>query len=371
MMDAAAFLGKLTEWYHGHGRDLPWRHTHDPYAIWLSEVILQQTRIAQGQDYWERFMRRFPTVDSLAEAAEDEVMKLWQGLGYYSRARNLHAAARQVVALGHFPDTVETIRQLKGVGDYTASAIAAFAFDRPAVAIDGNAYRVFARLLGIATPINTTEGKREFRLAGELLFGLTTGEEGRQKPKGKNLATEDKELKTKPIVSHVSWREANSALMDLGATVCTPQSPQCDDCPLADDCVARQEGLTAQLPVKQKIVKTVTRHMAFVWVRCHGLVALRRRGKGDIWQGLWTPPLYEKDPVPAFDGRLTLLRQGVRHVLTHRVIIADFYLLETDKRPTLPADDYVWVAEEAIDHYAVPRLVEKLLALIKPQMDIS
>lgn len=350
MMDAAAFLGKLTDWYHSHGRDLPWRHTHDPYAIWLSEVILQQTRIAQGLAYWERFMRHFPTVADLAGASEDEVLKLWQGLGYYSRARNLHAAARQVVALGHFPDTTETIRHLKGVGDYTASAIAAFAFDRPAVAIDGNAYRVFSRVLGIATPTNSAEGKREFRLAGERLFGLTTVGKG---------------LEPLPEVSHASWREANSALMDLGATVCTPQSPLCEDCPLADDCVACHEGLTAQLPVKQKTVKTQTRHMAFVWTRCQGLVALRRRGEGDIWQGLWEPPRYEDGHLPAFDGRLTLLRQGMRHVLTHRVIVADFYLLETDKRPTLPEADYVWVAEETIDRYAVPRLVEKLLALVK------
>lgn len=349
-MDAAAFLGKLTDWYRGHGRDLPWRHTHDPYAIWLSEVILQQTRIAQGQAYWERFMRHFPTVADLAGASEDEVLKLWQGLGYYSRARNLHAAARQVVALGRFPDTTEAIRQLKGVGDYTASAIAAFAFDRPAVAIDGNAYRVFARVLGIATPINSTEGKREFQLAGERLFGLTNA---------------GKSLEPLPQVSHVSWREANSALMDLGATVCTPLSPRCDDCPLADDCVACHEGRAAQLPVKQKTVKTKTRHMAFVWTRCQGQVALRRRGEGDIWQGLWEPPRYEDGPLPALGGRLTLLRQGVRHVLTHRVIVADFYLLETDKPPQLPSDDYVWVAEETIDRYAVPRLVEKLLALVK------
>ncbi len=357
-MDAAAFLSKLTEWYRGHGRDLPWRRTRDPYAIWLSEVILQQTRIAQGQAYWERFMRHFPTVADLAEATEDEVLKLWQGLGYYSRARNLHAAARQIVAMGHFPDTLETISQLKGVGDYTASAIAAFAFDRPAVAIDGNAYRVFARLLGIATPINTTEGRHEFRLAGERLFGLTTEGISRQ-------TTEGKDQTTRPQVSGVSWREANSALMDLGATVCTPQSPQCDGCPLADDCVACHEGLTARLPVKRKTVKTKTRHMAFVWMRCRGKVALRRRGEGDIWQGLWEPPLYEDVPVPALDGRLTLLQQGIRHTLTHRIIVADFYLLETDKRPPLPADDYVWVAEEDIGLYAVPRLIEKLQALIR------
>ncbi len=350
MMDAPSFLGKLVAWYRGQGRDLPWRHTRDPYAIWLSEVILQQTRVAQGQAYWERFMRRFPTVDDLAKASEDEVLKLWQGLGYYSRARNLHAAARQIVDLGHFPDTLPAIRQLKGVGDYTASAIAAFAFNKPAVAIDGNAYRVFARLLGIATPINSTEGKREFRLAGERLFGLAADEDGE-----KALAA----------VRNAPWREANSALMDLGATLCVPLSPACGDCPFFDDCVARQEGIAAQLPVKQKTVKSQTRHMAFVWTRCLGMVALRRRGEGDIWQGLWEPPRYEGTPLPPLGGRLTMLRQGVRHVLTHRIIVADFYLLETDSHPLLPGDDYVWVNENDIGLYAVPRLVEKLLDLVK------
>lgn len=348
MMESSAFLSALIGWYERHGRDLPWRHTHDPYAIWLSEVILQQTRIAQGLAYWERFMRRFPTVQQLAEASEDEVLKLWQGLGYYSRARNLHAAARQIVARGQFPDTQADIRQLKGVGDYTASAIAAFAFNHPSVAIDGNAYRVFARLLGIATPINSSEGRREFRMAGERLFGLPG--HGHHAP-------------TPTLHGEAPWRAANSALMDLGATVCTPQSPVCEECPFAAHCVAHRSGLTATLPVKQKTVKTQTRHIAYVWVRCQGFVALHKRGEGDIWQGLWEPLAYEQGPLPPFDGRLTLLRQGVRHVLTHRVILADFYLLEAHVRPHVPAD-YVWVAEEEATLFAVPRLVEKLQKLV-------
>ncbi len=341
MIDAAAFLSLLTDWYRHRGRDLPWRRTRDPYAIWLSEIILQQTRVAQGQAYWERFMQRFPHVDDLAAASEDEVLKLWQGLGYYSRARNLHAAARQIVALGHFPDTLTDIRQLKGVGDYTASAIAAFAFDQPAVAIDGNAYRVFARLLGIATPIDSTEGKREFRQAGERLFGLQATTPPRNAP----------------------WREANSALMDLGATVCTPQSPTCDICPLADHCVARHERQTGSLPVKRKATKTRTRRMTYVWMHHQGKVALHQRGAGDIWQGLWEPPVYEDCQLPAFDGQLTALQQGVRHVLTHRIIVADLFVLEADTPPTLPAD-YVWVDEATVTRYAVPRLVEKMMALL-------
>ena len=164
------FTTALLQWYENHGRDLPWRHTTDPYPIWLSEVILQQTRIAQGTAYWERFMKQFPTVESLAAASEDEVLRLWQGLGYYSRARNLHAAAKQIVATGGFPNNYEEIRRLKGVGDYTAAAIASFAFGLPHAAIDGNAYRVLARYYGIETPINTTTAKKEFAaLAQQLL----------------------------------------------------------------------------------------------------------------------------------------------------------------------------------------------------------
>ena len=156
------FTSSLLDWYSRNKRNLPWRHTSDPYPIWLSEVILQQTRIAQGTQYWERFMERFPSVESLAAASEDEVLRLWQGLGYYSRARNLHAAAKQIVAMGGFPTIYEDIRQLKGVGDYTAAAISSFAYGLPYAAIDGNAYRVLARYFGIETPINTTAAKKEF-----------------------------------------------------------------------------------------------------------------------------------------------------------------------------------------------------------------
>lgn len=364
-MDAPTFLSTLLRWYGSHGRDLPWRHTRDPYAIWLSEVILQQTRVAQGQAYWERFMQRFPTVDRLAAASEDEVLKLWQGLGYYSRARHLHAAAQQVAAMGRFPDTVATIRQLKGVGDYTAAAIAAFAYNRPAVALDGNAYRVFARLLGISTPIDSSEGKREFRMAGEHLFGLDDDASLPSATDGNASlpSATDGDATLPSTAGGGPWREANSALMDLGATICTPQAPACADCPFMDCCVACRQGLTAVLPVKQPKRKPTERRMAYVWMRCHDSVALHRRGAGDIWQGLWEPPVYDDGTLPPFDGRLTLLEQAVRHVLTHRVIVADFYVLQTAQRPPLPAD-YVWVPEAEATRYAVPRLVEKMLLRI-------
>ena len=166
------FAETLLRWYGENGRDLPWRRTRDPYAIWLSEIILQQTRIAQGMAYWERFMARFPSVNDLAAASEDEVLRLWEGLGYYSRARNLHTAAKQIVSLGGFPTTLEGIRALKGVGDYTAAAIGSIAFDLPAAVVDGNVYRVLARYYGIATPVGTTQAKKEFTVQ-VVLIGLT------------------------------------------------------------------------------------------------------------------------------------------------------------------------------------------------------
>lgn len=158
------FSSVILSWFRENGRELPWRETRDPYAIWLSEVILQQTRIAQGREYWERFMRTYPTVADLAAAQEDEVLKLWQGLGYYSRARNLHAAAKQIVEMGRFPNALQDIRSLKGVGDYTAAAIASFAFDIPAAVVDGNVYRVLSRYFGISVPIDSTQGKRNLQL---------------------------------------------------------------------------------------------------------------------------------------------------------------------------------------------------------------
>ena len=164
------FSQTILAWYAEYGRDLPWRRTRNPYAVWLSEIILQQTRIAQGTAYWERFMQRFPTVQDLADASEDEVLRLWEGLGYYSRARNLHAAAKQIMTMGAFPDTLEGIRSLKGVGDYTAAAIGSICFDLPAAVVDGNVYRVLARHFGLSTPVGTAEAKKEFTALAQRLL---------------------------------------------------------------------------------------------------------------------------------------------------------------------------------------------------------
>ena len=352
-----SFADTLLTWYDANGRDLPWRRTRDPYAIWLSEIILQQTRIAQGRAYWERFLAAFPTVESLAAASEDEVLRLWQGLGYYSRARNLHAAAKQVVALGRFPDTLEGIRALKGVGDYTAAAIGSIAFGLPAAVVDGNVYRVLARHFGITTPVGSTAARKEFTaLAQSLLPPDRPG-------------------------------DFNQAMMDFGALQCTPASPACLLCPLAASCAALAAGATDRLPVMQKAAAVQTRRFDYIYVRFAGRTAIRRRGSGDIWQGLYEPLVRERrletkdagsisgafcspearktfagsktGPVCAREPRL--LKAGVRHQLTHRTLLVDFYLWEPAEQPVLP-EGYFWIEEAELDRYAKPRLFELLLA---------
>lgn len=390
------FANTIISWFRENGRALPWRETRDPYAIWLSEIILQQTRIAQGWEYWERFMTQYPTVEDLAAAHEDEVLKLWQGLGYYSRARNLHTAAKQIVALGHFPDTLEGIKQLKGVGDYTAAAIGSFAFDIPAAVVDGNVYRVLARYFGIDTPINSTQGKKEFAALAQSLL-----------PSSKASDSLSSFSPASDFQSSLSLVAAyNQAMMDFGAIQCTPQSPKCLLCPLAETCEAMRTNRVAELPVKQKTMKVKTRHLSYIYIRCNGMTAIHRRGEGDIWQGLWepfnasdiaeacaSPSSAQASPSSAqaslsstkFSTSLTklssfkkelaadlhlsnvdalqLLAQDVKHVLTHRILLADFYLLETDAHPQLP-DDYIWIKEEEIEDYGIPRLIELMLEKI-------
>ena len=319
------FSETILHWYALSGRDLPWRRTRDPYAVWLSEIILQQTRVAQGRAYWERFLERFPTVGELAAAPEDEVMRLWQGLGYYSRARNLHAAAKQVVSLGGFPDTLEGIRALKGVGDYTAAAIGSIAFGLPAAVVDGNVYRVLARHFGIATPVGTAAAKKEFTALAQRLL---------------------------PPDAPAAF---NQGMMDFGATLCTPVNPACPDCPLQDTCHAFRTGTSGLLPVKQASAKPVERHLSYVYVRFNGQTAIRRRGAGDIWQGLWEPWL--TDEVPS--GTKPVVK-SFRHQLTHRTLLTDFYLWEPAERPVLP-EGYIWIREAELDRYAKPRLFDLLL----------
>lgn len=340
------FAGKLLEWYEVNKRDLPWRGIKDPYRIWISEIILQQTRVAQGYDYFRRFIGRFPDVKTLADADEDEVMKYWQGLGYYSRARNLHEAARSMN--GVFPITYQGVRALKGVGEYTAAAICSIAYGMPYAVVDGNVYRVLSRYFDLDVPIDSTEGKKTFAvLAQEMLD------------------------KRRPDIY-------NQAIMDFGALQCVPQSPDCLLCPLVETCLAYAHGRVAFLPVKQHKTKVTERYFIYIYVRVGGEMLLRKRTEDDIWRNLYELPLLEVDQpveerevwrllqdkgwVSKLDKKVsfTSLKRGVRHVLSHRIIYADFYELILPAFPVV-FDGYLRVSVDGWKNYALPRLIHVFL----------
>ena len=338
------FSRVLLDWYAEHRRELPWRETKDPYRIWISEIILQQTRVVQGYEYFLRFVERFPDLVALAEADEDEVMKYWQGLGYYSRARNLHAAARSMN--GVFPRTYEGVRALKGVGDYTAAAICSIAYDMPYAVVDGNVYRVLSRYFGVEVPIDSVQGKKLFAsLAQEML--------------------DEK---------HAALY--NQAIMDFGAIQCTPQSPSCMFCPLADSCSALATGKVALLPIKQHRTKTTDRYFTYIYMCVGGQMLLRKRTGNDIWRNLYELPLIETDHQMTVEELLLAselkelganvepivrpLQIGVKHVLSHQIIHADFYEM------IFPADiqgfsDYIRIGQREWTRYAVPRLIHQFL----------
>ena len=338
----------LLAWYDAHKRDLPWRTTRNPYYIWISEVILQQTRVAQGMDYYQRFIGRFSTVEALACASEDEVMRLWQGLGYYSRARNLHHAAKQIATMGGFPTTYDAIRSLKGVGDYTAAAIASFAFDEPVAAVDGNVCRVWSRVMGIDAPIDTARGKRMIVEAAQALL---------------------------PAAHAAKY---NQAAMEFGALQCVPKNPDCIACPLAHKCVALAEGRVGALPVKQGKTKVMPRYFHYLYIHNGRELLLHKRPQGDIWQDLYELPLIETpiavdadslintseyigwhDTIPYYIYRGSV--EGIKHVLSHRVLHTSFHELQVEG--TLPCPEgYLRVPFDELDRYALPRLVERYLA---------
>ena len=334
----------LLSWFAREGRDLPWRRTRDPYRIWLSEVILQQTRVAQGLEYYLRFTERFPDIAALAAAPEDEVLKLWQGLGYYSRARNLHAAARQVMSRfgGVFPATYGEVRALPGVGDYTAAAVCSIVYDAPCAVLDGNVYRVLARLFDIGIPIDTTAGKRTFAELAQLQ--LDTSRPGLY----------------------------NQAIMDFGALQCTPAQPRCGDCPLAGRCLALAAGTVGVRPVKQGRAKVRDRWFNYLHVTCGDRTLLRRRGEGDIWQGLYEFPMIETDRAADFseltdseefrtllDGVEWRLLRSVampKHQLSHQTLHAVFHRIEIFSPVDFPS-----VPTATLGDYAVPRLIDRYL----------
>ena len=311
------FPNKLITWYLKNGRDLPWRKTRDPYCIWLSEIILQQTRVAQGLPYYLRFIEAYPTVIDLAHASEEAVLKLWQGLGYYSRARNLHAAAKYVAfeLNGVFPTTYKELLKLKGVGVYTASAIASFCFNEPKAVVDGNVYRVLSRVFGLATPINSTKGQKEFQqLADEL-------------------------------IDHKQPSEYNQAIMEYGATVCKPKRAECSTCTFQEVCHAYSNGNVDMLPVKLKKGKVIKRYFNYIVpISDDGFTVLsKREGKG-IWTNLYEFPLIEFNEesslevvraqfqLKKWDGEEVELYKvndvPVIHKLSHQHIYANFLAFE-------------------------------------------
>lgn len=333
------FSNNLLPWYKEHHRDLPWRKTKDPYFIWLSEIILQQTRVDQGMPYYRHFIEKYPTVKSLANASEQEVFKSWEGLGYYSRARNLHAAAKTIVSdfQGVFPKEMKDIRNLKGVGPYTSAAIGSFAFGHVQAAIDGNAYRVFSRFLQIKAAIDTPKGKKQFELIGAELIDQTDP------------------------------ASFNQAIMELGATICTPKKPLCQECPLQEKCLSAHSPERLNLPVKSKKIKKKDRYFDYLVLQYQGKVLIRERKNKDIWSGLNefylienTVPNSQKvldqtfHKIPYSSVKWNVHNQ--KRILTHQRLFITFHLVELQK--SLMLEDFRWISVEDIKDFAFPKTLQ-------------
>ena len=341
------FRNKLISWYLENKRELPWRKTNDPYYVWLSEIILQQTRVAQGLPYYLAFVEAFPTVFDLAKAPQEKVLKLWQGLGYYSRARNLHASAQYVSENlnGTFPTSYKGLLELKGVGDYTASAIASICFNDPEAVVDGNVYRVLARVFGIATPINSTAGKKEFKSLAQQL------------------------IDTKQPGTY------NQAVMEFGARHCVPQNPQCETCIFNERCEDYRKDLVSSLPVKLKKNKVKKRYFNYmVLLSENGETVLNQRTAKGIWRQLYEFPLIESDKEVSENELVTLEsfqsfsekieidsislynETSVVHKLSHQHLFTRFWVVEVSeiKQKTIPFSE--------IQQYAVPVLIENFIS---------
>jgi len=340
---------ELIIWYNIKKRDLPWRDITDPYRIWISEIILQQTRVNQGLSYYNRFIERFPTVAILAGADEDSVLKYWQGLGYYTRARNVHKASKQIIDQfnGIFPTGYKDIINLAGIGEYTAAAISSFAYNKHFAVVDGNVYRVLSRLFNIQTPINSSAGKKEYALLAQ------------------NLLSE-----TLPAMH-------NQALMEFGALQCVPASPNCDVCPLKLICIAFKNNLISTLPVKSQKKKSTNRFFNYLFIRFEDKTFLQKRVAKDVWQNLYEFPLIETDRLLSaqelvdtenfkfiFNGLINVeinkITNPVKHVLSHRVIFAQFIFINVYEKNEI-LNQLIQVQLNEIDHYAVSRLMELFL----------
>jgi A/G-specific adenine glycosylase len=336
-------------WYLQKKRDLPWRASSNPYEIWISEVVLQQTRVAQGLGYYERFLTRFPNIESLATAEIEDVMKVWQGLGYYSRARNLHAGAKYVLQQlsGIFPSNYEEIMKVKGIGEYTAAAIGAFAFNLPLAVVDGNVNRVISRIYGVHDPINTSMGIKKIKKIAETI------------------------LDPARAALH------NQAIMEFGALQCTIRNPDCLSCPLKNECYAYKHLEVELLPVKINRPKVRHRYFHYLVIAYHYNIYIRKRGEKDIWQGLYDFPLIETDHA-VDENELTVspewqqvfqhtpalivnVSPDYRHQLTHQRIHARFFMVSVEKEPELSGEGLLLIDKKDIHRYPVPKLIENYL----------
>ena len=340
---------KLIAWYRTNKRDLPWRQTTDPYQIWLSEIILQQTRVAQGLDYYLKFIEHYPTIFELAKAPEDEVLKDWQGLGYYSRARNLHTTAKEIVKnyKGNFPNKYEDIKKLKGVGDYTAAAIASFAYKDQYPVVDGNVYRFLSRLFGVTTPIDTSQGKKDFSQLAKQLLG-----------------NHDSSI-------------FNQAIMEFGALQCCPKNPNCSTCPLQSKCSAIETNTVANLPVKQGKTKVRKRHFTYLIIEDDSYLLIHKRNKKDIWQGLYDFPsiettktlkkneLSKKEEIKKLFTQCDYSIQSIsavrKHILSHQQIFAQFCHITTIKLTNLNTSQFEIIKRSKLHSYPIPKLLENYL----------
>jgi A/G-specific adenine glycosylase len=342
------FTPALLEWNQNeNSRSMPWKGEKDPYRIWLSEIILQQTRVEQGWAYYENFIQAYPTVQHLAAAPEEAVFRLWQGLGYYARCKNMLAAARQIVEQfhGHFPNTYDAIQSLKGVGPYTAAAIASFAFNLPHAVLDGNVFRVLSRYFDIDTPIDSTTGKKQFTaLAQELL-------------------------------PHAQSAAYNQSIMDFGAVICKPQQPACSICPLAKKCKALQLNLIGLLPVKTKKLVIKKRYFYYLVLQYKDKIYIRKRTESDIWQNLHEFILIETQQpadiptlqtMPIFKNTLVDMSYNIdgtsaafKQQLTHQTIYSQFIFMSVKKQPEMPG--YIAVPRTQLDDFAFPKTITDFL----------
>ncbi len=334
------FQQNIIKWYTSNFRDFPWRETKNPYFIWLSEIILQQTRALQGLPYYQKFTQQFPSVIDLANAHQDEILKTWQGLGYYSRARNLHATAKQITAdfAGEFPNSFDELIKLKGIGPYTAAAISSFAFNEKRAVLDGNVFRVLSRFYMDDTPIDTSAGRKTFQLYADEL------------------------------ISEKQPDLFNQAIMELGATVCTPKTPNCQECPVHEMCLASLKSVPLNYPVKSKKTKVQNRYMVYFIFKKEGKYIIQQRTKKDIWQGLFEFPVLDAfSPISAIEIEKYLTQRNVfqkveisepiKHILSHQKLAVQF--IHIDQTPVLYENE---IMISHFESHALPRVIDKYLA---------